>query len=89
MPELDGPALPSCLAYLWGWFAELSAARGGSGLGGISPIGYQDLAAWAGLRGIAPTRFELDALRRLDDALLKSQSDGGHRGSHQHRDHRA
>lgn len=89
VPELEGPPLPACLAYLWAWFVELSSARGGTGMGGVNPIGYQELAAWAGLRGISPTPFELEAIRRLDEALLRSQADGGHRGGHQHRDHGA
>lgn len=86
-PELVGPPLPAAGAYLWGWFLDLSAARGRSGFG-LGPISYQDIAAWAWLHGIAPSSFELGVLRRLDLAFLRSGG-GGHRGSHDDRNHRA
>lgn len=75
-PELVGPPMPAALAYVWGWFVELSAARGPSGLGSMCAISHQDIAAWAWLHGVRPTWFELRVLRRLDDALLRSQADG-------------
>lgn len=90
MPELDGPAPPGSLLYLWGWFIEIASARTGTGFGGINPIPWSELDAWARLRGITPTYFEIGVLRRLDQALLSAHTEHGrHRGSHQHRNHSA
>ena len=89
-PELDGPPAPAALGYLWGWFVELSTARGGSGFGGLNPIAYLEIDAWARLSGVELTAFELGVLRRLDHLFLTVQGDHGrHRSSHQHRNHRA
>lgn len=83
MPELEGPPLPVALAYLWGWFTELASARGGNGLGGVNPIGYAEMDAWARLRALDPTPFEIDVLRRLDQSYLTILADHGrHRSRH-------
>jgi hypothetical protein len=75
---------------VWSWFLELSASRGSNGFGGLDPLSYTEIDAWARLHGVAPTPFEVGVLRRLDQALLKAHTEHGrHRGSHQHRDHRA
>lgn len=90
MPELDGPPAPRALAYLWGWFIELSAARGRNGFGGLNALSYQELDAWARLSGIAPTPFEVGVLRRLDQAFLTVHADHGrHRRSHGNQDNGA
>jgi hypothetical protein len=67
--ELEGPEVPVELAYVMRWFWELSRWRGHTGFG-PAPISPHDIEAWARLTGIAPTMFELDVLRRLDDAFL-------------------
>lgn len=82
MPELDGPPAPHALLYLWGWFIELSSARGGNGLGGLNPLSHAEIHAWSQLHRIELEPFEVGVLRRLDEALLRTH--GGHRGSHQH-----
>ncbi len=48
-------------------------ARGSNGLA-PSPIGYQDIAAWAALMGTNPTPFEVGLLRRLDIVALSAAS---------------
>lgn len=70
MPEqLRGPELPDCLAHVWQWFGDLSAARGGNGWG-PNPIGYADVAAWAALTRRDPTAAEVDLLMALDRRYL-------------------
>jgi hypothetical protein len=79
---LEAPPLPAELAYLFEWFLEASAARGSSGFGGIQPLSYAELAAWAQLTGVDPTPFEVSVIRLLDSTLVRVLNDGGHRGSH-------
>jgi hypothetical protein len=69
MPGLEPLELPADIAYLLGWFSELSAASGSGGFG-ASPIGYAEILAWAHLTRRTPTPFEIDVLRRIDSALL-------------------
>ncbi|MFB1482273.1 hypothetical protein [Corallococcus sp. RDP092CA] len=69
-PELlDAPPLPDALAHVWGWFAELSNARGASAFT-LNPISFQDMAAWGRLSGNRPSPFEVQLLRRLDEVFL-------------------
>jgi hypothetical protein len=65
--------------YLWNWYVELASARGGSGFG-PNPIGFCDIEAWARLTGRRPIPWEVETLRRMDDATLLAvakKSDGG------------
>lgn len=71
--RLEGPPLPYCLRHLWEWFGELAEARGG-GMG-PSPIGYQDIAAWAKLTGRRPTPWEVSVIRQLDGLWLSIMPD--------------
>ncbi|MCY1042711.1 hypothetical protein OV208_15410 [Corallococcus sp. bb12-1] len=65
--------LPDSLAHVWGWFAELSNARG-AGAFSLNPISFQDIESWARLTGSRPTSFEVQLLRRLDEAFLVETS---------------
>ncbi|MCP3065845.1 hypothetical protein LXT21_44465 [Myxococcus sp. K38C18041901] len=68
-PALVGEyALPEALAHVWGWFCELSGARGAGGFS-IAPISFQDIEAWARLTGHQPTPAEVVLLRQLDDVF--------------------
>lgn len=73
-PDLDGPDMPLELAYLWGWFMELHACRGSNGFG-PNPISYSDIAAWAGLAGVAIRAPELQCLVILDRLWLTAQAE--------------
>ncbi|NOK32337.1 hypothetical protein HMI49_03860 [Corallococcus exercitus] len=69
-PELlEAPPLPEALAHVWGWFAELSNARG-AGAFTLNPISFPDMEAWVRLSGHRPTPFEVQLLRRLDESFL-------------------
>lgn len=71
--ELDGPDLPEAIAYVWGWYLELDAARSGNGWA-PNPLGYGEIAAWAKLTGRRPTRFEVAVLRALDGVFFRQVS---------------
>jgi hypothetical protein len=62
--------VPEGTQHILAWFQELSACRGMNGFG-FEPIGWQDIDAWSRLRGIRPTRFELQALQALDAAFFR------------------
>jgi hypothetical protein len=57
--------MPFELSYIWGWFWELAATRQSHGFG-PNPLSYSDIAAWAGLTGVALRASELDAIMMLD-----------------------
>lgn len=69
--DLDGPACPSGVDYVWHWFCELSAARGSSGFG-PNPLGYADIDAWSRLTGRQPDVFEVSCLMALDGTYFSA-----------------
>jgi hypothetical protein len=62
---------PETALHVWNWFQQLSAGRGGGGMG-PSAITYPDMQAFFGLYGIRPDVWELDAIRLLDGVALNS-----------------
>jgi hypothetical protein len=72
MPQklAEVPKMPEMLAYLWVWFCELDAARGGNGFG-LNPIGYSEIKAWAELTRVQPEPWEIEALRRFDAVRIR------------------
>jgi len=75
VPEgLIGPPCPPVLRYLWRWFLDLSARRGGSGFG-PAPLAWSEVAAWARLTRLNPTPWEVDVLLALDDRFLAIRSE--------------
>jgi hypothetical protein len=75
-PDLEGPPPVPELAYIVGWFGELSETRISTGFG-IGPISYGEIRAWARLNGIRPTPFELALLRRIDRIFLANVKNNG------------
>lgn len=67
--ELDGPALPEALTYLWELYFEIAAARGGNGFG-MNPVGWHDLDAWQRVTGTRLTPFERGTLLEIDRLYL-------------------
>ncbi|MBN9525785.1 MAG: hypothetical protein J0H82_06270 [Alphaproteobacteria bacterium] len=67
--RLLGPAVPPAGLYLWGWFNELSDARGAGGLG-PAPISYPDILAWSRLTGRRPAPWEIGVIKALDLVYL-------------------
>lgn len=72
-PELDGPDLPPAGEHVWGWFSELSSARGSTGFG-PAPITYADIVAWARLMAVRPLPWEVRAIKALDSEFIIAAS---------------
>jgi hypothetical protein len=66
-PELEIPALPHCVAFVWDAFDQISMARGGN-YKEPQPVSWQDLAAWQHLSGIPLTPWEAETIIHLDRA---------------------
>lgn len=77
MPErlANAPALPAGLEYLWNDFTELHVSRGSTGFG-AARITYQDLDSWQRVTGARLECWEIDAIRRADNAYLASLPKG-------------
>lgn len=67
------PDYPLQVRYLWNWFVELSKGRS-AGPMAANAINWSDMSAYFSLIGVRPMRWELNALRALDDAYLESRS---------------
>lgn len=65
---LEEPSFPDELRYLWGWWTDLSSARG-AGMSGPSPITYRDVDAYARLTGQVIRPVEVRALMQMDAAF--------------------
>jgi len=59
------------MRFLWGAFLSLSKARTGNGFG-PNPLPYGEIDAWCRLMQTRLDPWEVDALRRLDDAYLEA-----------------
>ncbi|MFY8142511.1 MAG: phage tail assembly chaperone [Caulobacter sp.] len=79
--HLDLHLCPPALAYLWRWFCELSRGRQPGAMGGLMPLGWQEMAAWASLSGNKPTSSDIAVIKRIDDIYLESTTKGGGHGS--------
>lgn len=66
--RLDGPGYPDELDYLFGWWLELSAHRRPDGWGGVHPLEWPDVKAWAELTDRRLQPHEAEALMALDRA---------------------
>ncbi len=73
IPELHGAPPPQELLYLWRWFLDMHMSRARTEFS-TSAISNAEIKAFAELRGIQLRAFELDAIRALDLAFLKSQA---------------
>ncbi len=62
--------MPGDLVYLWLWFCELDAARGGNGFG-LNPLGFTEISAWAQLTRNSPQPWEIEVLRRIDAVRIR------------------
>lgn len=73
-PELAAlPDLPVEAAYLWRWFHDLGIART-SGMA-LNPIAWSDMAGYFDLIRVRPERWEIEAIRAMDNAYLASRDD--------------
>lgn len=71
---LEGPPMPEALQYLHNWLYELHG-RSGVDLGGLSPLTYGTIAAWAQLTDRAPQPHDVQALLMLD-LILRAPTTG-------------
>ena len=58
--------VPDTVAHLWAWFWQLDQARQYGDL--PQALAWQEVAAWAGLHGISPRQWELQAIMSMDFA---------------------
>jgi hypothetical protein len=64
----DGPVCPEPVAHLRSWAYEL-VGRSGVGMGGLAPLRYSEIEAWARLTGRCVTPRDVAALLALDRVL--------------------
>jgi hypothetical protein len=69
----EEPELSGMLVYLWEWFIELHKARAGNGFG-MNPISWAEFYSWQSMTGNRLRRWELLALRAMDNAALSTVS---------------
>ncbi len=73
-PELKSlPELPAAAAHVWGWYCDLTAARSAGFQ--VNPILWADIGAYFRLMDMSPERWEIYAIRDLDNAFLLSRLD--------------
>lgn len=72
MPEegINPGELPDFLAYLWHWFLDLRAKRGG-GMG-PGPITHTEMQAYFSLMRVTPSPTDIRTINRLDVIALNS-----------------
>jgi hypothetical protein len=68
---INMPKVPGETAHIWEWFCDLSGART-SGMV-INPISWADMQGYFFLHRLAPERWEVRALRLVDEAYLLSR----------------
>lgn len=64
-PDLTPPTHHVGVAHLWAWFHELDGRRVSG------PITYDAIESWCRVRRRQPRQWEIDALLRIDDAVLR------------------
>lgn len=72
--KLEGPPFPVGLELLWQWFNELRVTRS-VGVGGIEPLTYSEIDAWARLTDRKLRPHEVTALMTLDLATRRVPDD--------------
>lgn len=71
---LLGPPCPEVAAPVWNAYLELAGRRTWS-MGGPSPIGWPELAAWSKLRRVRLDDFELACLGALEQAWFRVRNE--------------
>lgn len=67
------PPPPTAGIYLIEWFNQLSQTRQSNM--SVSPISYTEIKHWSELMGITLLAWELEAIRAIDTAFIKSIND--------------
>ena len=71
--ELNVPDCPDFLAYLWGWFVDLSGARQYTDQGQPLPLSYTEIMAWRDLMEVDASPSEIKTLKQLDILSLNTK----------------
>jgi hypothetical protein len=81
-PEVSEPAElpPDLLAYLWGWFEEISLGLSADGFG-PPLVTWEALTAWCGLTRTALEPWEATTLVRLGRIKANVESEPKPKGS--------
>jgi len=66
LAELETPAFPAALGYLWQAYLRL-ARRRGSGASGANPIAFTEIEAFQRLTGQRLAPWEVALIEELDD----------------------
>jgi hypothetical protein len=82
MPAMlaDAPTLPEGCAQLWADFATLHDSRGSTGFGPMR-ITWRDLADWQDVTGARLDAWQVDAIRRADNAYLADYAERQPKGT--------
>lgn len=76
MPEeLEPVPCPWEIKYLWGWFIDISRGRNYSGMGAPLPISHNEIKAWQDLTKITMEKWELEAIKAIDDIKMSNDAD--------------
>lgn len=70
---LADTVLPRGLERLWGDFIDLHSSRGSTGMG-AARITFADIDAWQRVTGTVLEPWEIDCIRKADDAFLTQQA---------------
>ncbi len=69
LDDLTGPPLPPLAERAWDVFGRLSATRQ-SGMHGVGPITYGEMAAFQDLSGVLLSPLDVELIREADSAFL-------------------
>ena len=58
------------MVYLFNWFLELDAGRGGNGFG-LNPLSYTEIQAWAALTRVGLAPWEVETIKRVDSVRIR------------------
>lgn len=65
------PDFPQSCSYVWFYFIRLNSRRGSNGFG-PSALSFSEIKAFCELEGIHLESWELEAILRLDDLMMKN-----------------
>jgi len=73
-PELISPDFPDVAAHLWAAFLDIHKGRS-YGMSGGNPRSWSDIAAWCNLTGIVLSSWDVETIKALDMAWVRSSNE--------------